>query len=54
MFDYKSLSKEFVNFFDTAARNLDVKGRQVSHVNENSDPIDIPLNKYVDYPSIFK
>ena len=34
--------------------NPDVKGTQVSRVNENSDPIDIVLNKYVDYPSIFK
>ena len=35
-------------------KNLDVKDPQVSHVNENSDPIDITLNKYVDHPSIFK
>ena len=35
-------------------KNLYVKGPQVSHVNENSDPIDIALNKYVDHPSIFK
>ena len=40
----KSLSKEFSNFFDTAVRNLNVKGNQVSLVNENSDPIDINLN----------
>ena len=50
----KSLSKEFSNFFDTAVKNLYVKGHQVSLVNENSDPIDINLNKYVDHPSIFK
>ena len=50
----KSLSKEFSNFFDTVAKNLCVKGPQVSHVNENSDPIDINLNKYVDHSSIFK
>ena len=35
-------------------KNLDVKGPQVSHVNENSDPIDITLNKYVDLSKIFK
>ena len=35
-------------------KNLYVKGHQVSLVNENSDPIDINLNKYVDHSSIFK
>ena len=40
----KSLSKEFSNFFDTAMKNLYVKGHQVSHVNENSDLTDINLN----------
>ena len=35
-------------------KNLYVKGLQVSHVNVNSDPIDINLNKYVDHPSILK
>ena len=35
-------------------KNLYVKGHQVSLVNENSDPIDNNLNKYVDHPSIFK
>ena len=30
-------------------KNLDVKVPQVSHVNEDSDPIDIALNAYVDY-----
>ena len=35
-------------------KNLYVKGPQVSHVNVNSDPIDINLNKYVDHPSILK
>ena len=35
-------------------KNLNVKGPQVCHVNENSDPIDIVLNKFVDSPSIFK
>ena len=52
--DDKSLSKEFSNFFDTTVKNLDAKGPQVSHVNEDSDPIDIALNKYVGHPSIFK
>ena len=37
-----------------AVKSLDVKGPQVSHVNENSDPIKIALNKYVDHSSIFK
>ena len=50
----KNLSKEFSKFFDTTVKNLDVKGPQVSHVNEDSDPIDIALNKYVGHPSIFK
>ena len=35
-------------------KNLDFKGPQVSHVNEDSDPIDIALNKYVDHLSTFK
>ena len=35
-------------------KKLDVKGPQVSHVNEDSDPIDIALNEYVGYPSTFK
>ena len=50
----KSLSKEFSNFFDTAMKNLYLKGHQVSHVNENSDLTDINLNKYVHHASIFK
>ena len=33
-------------------KNLDAKGPQVSHVNEDSDPIDIALNKHVGRPSI--
>ena len=37
-----------------AVKNLDAKGSQVSHVNKESDPIDIALNKCVDHPSIFK
>ena len=35
-------------------KNLYVKWHNVSLVNENSDPTDINLNKYVDHPSIFK
>ena len=35
-------------------KNLDIKGPQVSHVNEDSDPIDFDLNKYVDHSSILK
>ena len=35
-------------------KNLDVKGPQVSHVDEDSDPIDIALNKYVDHLSTFE
>ena len=35
-------------------KNLYIKGPQVSHVNKNSDPINIALNKYVDHPSVFK
>ena len=50
----KSLSKEFSNLFDTVVKNLYIKGPQVSHVNENSDPIDINLNKYVNHLSILK
>ena len=49
-----SLSKKFSSFFDTAVKNVDVKGPQVSPVDENSGPIDIALNKYVDHSSIFK
>ena len=30
-------------------KKLDVKGSQVSQVNEDSDPIDIALNKYVNH-----
>ena len=43
--DDKSLSKEFSNFFNTLVKNLDAKGPQVAHVNEDSDPIDIALKK---------
>ena len=35
-------------------KNLDAKGLQISHVNEDSDPIDIALNKYVDHLSTMK
>ena len=31
-----------------------MKGSQVSHVNEDSNPVDITLNKYVSQPSILK
>ena len=42
----KSLSKEFSNFFNTAVKNFDIKGPQISHVNEDSDdPTDFTLNK---------
>ena len=43
--DDKSLSKKFSNFFDTALKNFDIKGRQIFHFNEDSDPIDFVLNK---------
>ena len=52
--DEKGLSKEFVNFFNMAVKNLDAKGPQVFHVNKDSKPIDITVNKCVDHPSIFK
>ena len=52
--DDKNLSKQFSNFFDMGVKNLDIKGPQVSHVNEDSDPIDIALKKYVDHPNILK
>ena len=51
--DNTSVSKRFSNLFNTAVKDLDVKGPQVSHVNEDSDPTDIALNKYVSHPSIF-
>ena len=35
-------------------KNLDAEGPQVSHVNKDSDPIGIALNKYLGHPSIFK
>ena len=35
-------------------KNLDIKGSQVSHVNEDSVPVDTALNKYVDHLSILK
>ena len=31
-----------------------MKEPQVTHVNEDSDPFDIALNKYVNHPSILK
>ena len=45
--DDKNLLKEFSNFFDMTVKNLDVKGPQVSHINEDSDPIVIALNMSV-------
>ena len=35
-------------------KNLDIKGPQMSHVNEDSDPTDITLSEYVGHPSILK
>ena len=35
-------------------KHLDIKGPQVSYVNEYSEPIDIALSKHVDHPSILK
>ena len=52
--DDKNLSKEFGNLFGTALKTLDFKKPPVSPVNEDSDPIDIALTKYVDHPSILK
>ena len=38
--------QEFSNFCNTAEKNLDIIGPQISHVNEYSDdPIDFALNK---------
>ena len=38
--------QEFSNFFNTIVKNFDIKGPQISHVNEDSDdPIDFALNK---------
>ena len=50
----KVYQKNLVTFFIRQWKIKDVKGHQVSLVNENSDPIDINLNKYVDHPSMFK
>ena len=35
-------------------KNFDIKGPQISHVNEDSDPIDFVLINHVDHPSILK
>ena len=35
-------------------KNLDVKGPPEIHANDDSDPIDISLNKIVDNPSTLK
>ena len=50
----KVYQKNLVTSFIRQWKIKDVKGHQVSLVNENSDPIDINLNKYVDHPSMFK
>ena len=50
----KVYQKNLVTSLIWAVKNLGVKGPQVCHVNKNSDPIDIALNKYVDHPNIFK
>ena len=35
-------------------KNSYIKGLHVCHVNEDSDPIDVALNKYVDHRSLLK
>ena len=52
--DDKNLSKEFCNFFDTAAKNSDIKGSQVSNANKDPDAIAVALNKYADHLGILK
>ena len=52
--DDKSLSKEFSNFFDKVMENIGIITPLVCFVNENSDHIDIALNKYAYHPSILK
>ena len=52
--DDKNLSKELSNFFNTTVKKIDIKGRQMSSLNEDSDSIDIALNKHVDYPCVSK
>ena len=43
--DDKNFSKEFSIFFDTAVKNLDIKGPQVSPVNESSDSIPVDTGR---------
>ena len=45
----KVYQKKLVTSLMRQWKNLDVKVPQVSHVNEDSDPIDIALNAYVNY-----
>ena len=49
-----NLSYHMKTLVTRTVKNLDAKGPQVSHLNEDSDPIDIALNKYVGHPCIFK
>ena len=35
-------------------KSFDIKGPQISYVNEDSDPIDFVLINHVDHPSILK
>ena len=35
-------------------KSFDIKGPQISYVNEDSDPIDLVIINYVDHPSILK
>ena len=35
-------------------KSFDIKGPQISYVNEDSDPIDLVLINHVDHPSILK
>ena len=52
--DDKNSSKESNNFCNMTVKSLDIKGPQVLHVNEDSDPMDIVLNEYVNHPSKLK
>ena len=48
------MTKVYQKNLVTFSINLDIKEPQVSHVSEDSDPIDIALHKYVGHPSILK
>ena len=52
--DDKTLSKAFSNFFDKVVENIGIITPQVCFVNEDSDHIDIAVNKYAYHPSILK